>query len=192
MRPTARLVGAEHKTVLRVLLRAGERRQRLLDEKMRNLRSRYIQVDETHGYVQVRQKNLDPARHDESAQGERYVFIATDPESKLVPSFVVDARDGSRSDESPLGIGRILSCIGFSTEGGLVAFLPETASNWATVLVLSACFLAESAKPRSARTGFRSNPFDREWCLDNTILGMLRSPVNRKNPNQLSTPVWCG
>lgn len=97
VRSTARLVGVEHKTVLRVLLRAGEHCQRLLDEKMRNLPSRYIQVDEMHGYVQVRQKNLNPTRHDEATMGEQYIFIAIDSETKLVPSFVVGKRNAANA-----------------------------------------------------------------------------------------------
>ena len=97
VRATARMVGVEHKTVLRVLLRAGERCQRLLDEKMRNIHARYIQVDEMHGYVQVRQKNLDPIRHDEQAMGEQYVFIAIDSETKLIPSFLAGKRNAENA-----------------------------------------------------------------------------------------------
>jgi IS1 family transposase len=95
VRSTARLVGVEHKTVLRVLLRVGKRCQRLLDEKMRNIQSRFIQVDEMHGYVQVRQKNLNPTRHDEATMGEQYVFIAIDSETKLIPSFLVGKRSAA-------------------------------------------------------------------------------------------------
>lgn len=95
VRSTARLVGVEHKTVLRVLLRAGKHCQKLLDEKMRNIRARFIQVDEMHGYVQVRQKNLDPMRHDDRVMGEQYVFIAIDSETKLVPSFIVGKRSAA-------------------------------------------------------------------------------------------------
>jgi len=95
VRSAARLAGVEHKTVLRVLLRAGKRCQQLLDEKMRNIRSRFIQVDEMHGYVQVRQKNLDPARHDEQIMGEQYVYIAIDSETKLIPCFVVGKRNAA-------------------------------------------------------------------------------------------------
>jgi IS1 family transposase len=97
VRSTARLVGVEHKTVLRVLLRVGKRCQKLLDEKMRNIHSRFIQVDEMHGYVQVRQKNLDPTRHDERIMGEQYVFIAIDSETKLIPSFVVGKRNAENA-----------------------------------------------------------------------------------------------
>jgi IS1 family transposase len=95
IRSASRLVGVEHKTVLRVLLRAGERCQRLLDERMRNIHSRFIQVDEMHGYVQVRQKNLNPARHDEATMGEQYVFVAMDSETKLIPSFLVGKRNAA-------------------------------------------------------------------------------------------------
>lgn len=42
IRSTSRLVGVEHKTVLRVLLRAGKHCAKLLDEKMRGIRSRLI------------------------------------------------------------------------------------------------------------------------------------------------------
>jgi len=97
VRSTARLVGVEHKTVLRVMLRAGERCQRLLDEKMRNISARFMQVDEIHSYVQVRQKNLDPMRHDERTQGEQYVFIAMDAETKLIPSFIVGKRNAQNA-----------------------------------------------------------------------------------------------
>jgi IS1 family transposase len=90
-----RLAGVEHKTALRVLLRVGRLCQRLLDEKMRNIRSRYIQVDEMHGYVQVRQKNLNPAKHDERIMGEQYVYIAIDSETKLIPCFVVGKRSAA-------------------------------------------------------------------------------------------------
>jgi IS1 family transposase len=97
IRSTARMVGVEHKTVIRILLRVGAKCERLLDEKMRNIRSRFVQVDEIHGYVGVRQKNLDPTRHDEFTMGEQYVFVAMDSETKLVPSFLVGKRNASNA-----------------------------------------------------------------------------------------------
>jgi IS1 family transposase len=49
-----------------------------------------------HCFVRVRQKNLDPSRHDELTMGEQYLSIAIDSESKLIPSFTV----GKRSAEN--------------------------------------------------------------------------------------------
>ena len=60
---------------------------------MRGIRSRRVQVDEMHGFVFVRQKNLDPMRHGDRTMGEQYLFIAMDAETKLVPSFLVGKRD---------------------------------------------------------------------------------------------------
>jgi IS1 family transposase len=64
---------------------------------MRNIRANYIQVGEVHGYVQVRQKNLSPTRHDEITMGEQYVFIAIDSETKLIPSFMVGKRNAENA-----------------------------------------------------------------------------------------------
>jgi IS1 family transposase len=50
-----------------------------------------------HGYVQVRQKNLNPTRHDVMTTGEQYVFIAIDSETKLIPSFLVGKRNAENA-----------------------------------------------------------------------------------------------
>jgi IS1 family transposase len=71
--------------------------QKLLDEKMWNINSRFIQVDQMHGFVQGRQKNLDSTRHDEHMMGEQYVFIAIDSETKLIPSFIVGKRNAANA-----------------------------------------------------------------------------------------------
>ncbi len=71
---------------------------------MRGIRSRLIQVDEMHGFVYVRQKNLTPTRHDERVMGEQYLFIALDSETKLVPTFLV----GKRSAENAFYLMRDL------------------------------------------------------------------------------------
>jgi len=46
IRATSRLVGVEKKTVVRVMLHAAELCQRVMDTRLRNLRSRYLQADE--------------------------------------------------------------------------------------------------------------------------------------------------
>ncbi len=46
VRATARMVGVEHKTVMRVLLRVGDHCARLLNERMRHLPCKVVQMDE--------------------------------------------------------------------------------------------------------------------------------------------------
>jgi hypothetical protein len=50
VRATARMVGVEHKTVMRVLLRAGDHCARLLNERMRRLPCKIVQMDEIWTY----------------------------------------------------------------------------------------------------------------------------------------------
>lgn len=95
IRSTARMLDVEHKTVMRVLLRIGAKCQRLLDERMRNLACRVIQVDEIWGYVAVKERHLTK-RHNPVTMGDQYVFVAMDSDSKLIPSF----RVGKRSAEN--------------------------------------------------------------------------------------------
>jgi len=96
IRSTARMLGVEHKTVMRVLLRVGDRCQRLMDRTMRDLPCRLVQVDEIWTYVAKKEGHLteddNPFR-----VGDQYVFVAMDPESKLVPAYRVGKRNAENT-----------------------------------------------------------------------------------------------
>jgi IS1 family transposase len=94
IRATARIVGVEHKTVMRVLLRVGEACGRLLNERVRRIRAKRVQVDEIWTYVFKKQAHL-AAEDDGAAMGDQYVFVAMDSDSKLVISHLVGKRDGA-------------------------------------------------------------------------------------------------
>src|SRR5439155_4009187 len=88
VRATARMVGVEHKTVMRVLLRVGDHCARLLNERMRRLPCKVVQMDEIWTFVGKEEKRV---RFDENSElvGDDYVFVAMDSESKLIHSFRV-------------------------------------------------------------------------------------------------------
>ena len=92
IRATSRLAGVEHKTVLRVLLRVGDACGQLLNERVRRIRAKHVQVDEIWTYVFKKQKNLGMA-DDEATMGDQYVFVAMDSDTKLVISHLVGKRD---------------------------------------------------------------------------------------------------
>lgn len=104
IRSTARMVGVEHKTVMRVLLRVGQKCQRLLDERMRGLQCSNVQVDEIWTFVGKKEKRVNGI-DDPFQVGDQYVFVAMDAESKLIPSF----RIGKRSAENAWYFMRDLS-----------------------------------------------------------------------------------
>src|SRR5882762_9015148 len=58
IRATARMVGGEHKTVMRVLLRVGENCADLLDSKMQDLPCKIVQADEIWCFVGKKEKRI--------------------------------------------------------------------------------------------------------------------------------------
>ena len=78
IRSTERLTGLNRNTIMRLLIVAGERSARLMDARMRDLRPRYLQVDEIWTFVQ---KKARKARHEESKEiGDQWIFVGMDAE----------------------------------------------------------------------------------------------------------------
>jgi IS1 family transposase len=92
VRATARMVGVEHKTVMRVLLRVGDRCGQILNERMRRLPCKIVQLDEIWTYVGKHERFVGPEDNPVKV-GDQYVFVAMDSESKLIPSFYVGKRN---------------------------------------------------------------------------------------------------
>jgi hypothetical protein len=63
-----------------------------MDEQMRELSCRRIEVDEIWAYVGKTQRHMTPL-DDPRRLGDQYTFVALDPESKLVPAYRVGKRD---------------------------------------------------------------------------------------------------
>ena len=93
IRSIDRITGVDKNTVCRVLLRAGDKCQKILDQYMRNLNCQYLECDEIWTYVGKKQKRLRPEEKG-NGMGDQYVFIALDRDTKLVPHYMVGNRDG--------------------------------------------------------------------------------------------------
>ena len=88
LRATARMCDVERNTVGRVLVRIGERCASLLNEKMRRIRSRRVEVDEIWTFVFKKQARIT-SKDDESLMGDQYVFTAMDAETHEAPREMV-------------------------------------------------------------------------------------------------------
>ncbi len=90
IRSTERLTGLNRNTIMRLLTLAGKRCEVLMDSRMRNVPSRYLQIDEIWTYVQKKARHV---RTDDSPEaGDAWVFVAIDAETKLIPAFHVGKR----------------------------------------------------------------------------------------------------
>jgi IS1 family transposase len=66
-----------------------------MDEKMHNIPSKRIQVDEIWSYVRVKQQRRDATRHAYTRTGDFWTWVALDPDTKLVPTYRVSKRGSS-------------------------------------------------------------------------------------------------
>jgi len=90
LRSIERVTGVHRDTIMRLLLLAGERCQQFMDAKMRNLNSRYLQVDEIWTFVGKKRRVVRDG--DAPEMGDQWVYVAIDAETKLVPSFRIGKR----------------------------------------------------------------------------------------------------
>ena len=90
IRSTERLTGLNRNTIMRLLIVAGEHCARLMDNRMRNLSCKYLQVDELWCFVQKKSRHLRYVNAPEI--GDQWIYVAIDAESKLIPAFRVGKR----------------------------------------------------------------------------------------------------
>jgi hypothetical protein len=86
IRSVERMTGIHRDTVMRLGVRMGQGCKRIMDEKMRNLPSRLIQVDEIWGFIGMKNKTALRNRARRRA-GDIWTWVALDSETKLVPTF---------------------------------------------------------------------------------------------------------
>ncbi len=91
IRAVTRLTGFSKTTVTKLAVDAGKAAAWYQDRVFVNLDCKRIQVDEIWGFVGAKQKNVAAAKGD--AHGDAWLWIATDADTKLVPSWLVGGRD---------------------------------------------------------------------------------------------------
>lgn len=95
IRAIERITGIQKKTIGRLALRVGEGCRKIMDEKMRGLSCKQIQVDEIWGFIGAKRNRAAKV----GAYGDVWTFIALDADTKLIPSFVVGKRDAYHARE---------------------------------------------------------------------------------------------
>src|ERR1700723_3531736 len=89
IRAIERITGVNQNTIMSLGRRVGDACAKVMDTKLRGLKSEQIQVDEIWGFIGCKRKNAGRSGH----YGDVWTFIALDADTKLIPSFVVGKRD---------------------------------------------------------------------------------------------------
>lgn len=92
IRSVERMTGVHRDTIMRLLLRVGDRCEIILDETMRDLTCKRLEVDELWCFVGKKQRHVG-LTDDPSKVGAFWTFVALDADTKLVPTYAVGKRD---------------------------------------------------------------------------------------------------
>jgi IS1 family transposase len=89
IRAVERITGVNQNTIMSLNRRVGDACAKIMDEKMRGLNCKNVEIDEIWGFIGAKRKNAARA----GVYGDVWTFIALDADTKLIPSFVVGKRD---------------------------------------------------------------------------------------------------
>jgi transposase-like protein/IS1 family transposase len=97
-----RVTGIHHATILKLLVLAGEKCERIMADKIRNVEVRDLECDELWSFLGKKQKRVRP--EDDQNLGDCYVFVAIERHSKLVLNIAMGKRDQATTDVFVEGI----------------------------------------------------------------------------------------
>jgi IS1 family transposase len=132
VRATCRLVGVAKRTVLRLLVEAGEAAAKYQHEHLVNLPCKRVQFDEIWAFIGAKAKNVAKAKKPTPNMGDVWTWTAICADTKLIVSWHVGRRDMQAAHSMMTDVaGRVASRIQITTDG-LKLYPPavEAAFGW--------------------------------------------------------------
>lgn len=99
VRSVERVTSVHRDTILRLLVLAGERCQRLMDEKIKGIEVADVEVDEIWGYVFKKEGHKWDSEANNQTIGDAYCFVAMERNTKLVLAHYLGKRTAESTDQ---------------------------------------------------------------------------------------------
>jgi len=93
---TARITGLDKNTIMKALVLAGERCERVMGRLIVNVPVKDVQCDEIWSFIFKKEKRREIG--DDPSFGDAYCFVAIERHSKLVLNFALGKRDQATTD----------------------------------------------------------------------------------------------
>lgn len=117
IRSIERQTGIHRDTIMRLGFKVGVECQRIMDDKMRNLNCKDLQLDEIWGFVKKKARNVTK-KDPKTKVGDAWTFVAIDSDTKIVPCFRVGKRDATTANAFLKDLaGRLNNRVQISTDG---------------------------------------------------------------------------
>jgi len=98
LRSTQRITDLDINTLMRILLKAGEKCEKLMGRLIVNVPCQHVEVDELWGFIQKKEGHKAPAEENNLTIGDAYCFVAIERKTKLILNFALGRRDKATTD----------------------------------------------------------------------------------------------
>jgi IS1 family transposase len=95
LRSVTRISGHSINTISKLLVELGSTCAAYQDEHLRDLAASRIECDEIWSFCGAKAKNVPEGHEDDEDYGDIWTWVALDPDTKLVPSWLVGQRDAA-------------------------------------------------------------------------------------------------
>lgn len=131
IRSVERMTGVHRDTIMRLGLRVGATCEQIMDETMRDLGCELLEVDEVWSFVGKKQSHLTPL-DDPRLLGDKWVWTALDPNSKIIPTYAVGPRDRTTAHAFIADLASRMSNRVQISSDGLTAYIDAIENAWGT------------------------------------------------------------
>lgn len=133
IRSTERITGVEKTTIINLLVLAGEKCERLLNDKIKGLSVSDVQADEMWGFVGMKERTKKhQLRHNEAGLGDAYTFVAIERNTKLVLAWHLGRRTSGDTERFTEKLYEATSGTFQLTTDGFAAYVPAVSYSLGT------------------------------------------------------------
>lgn len=117
IRSTERMTGVHRDTIMRLVGRIGAGCEVIMDQTMRNLDCKDVQVDEIWCFVGKKQRHI-AAGESPIGKGDYWTYVAMDRDTKLIPAYRVGKRTSANTQAFMVDLSeRLANRIQLSSDG---------------------------------------------------------------------------
>src|SRR5207237_2655884 len=99
IRSTERICGIDRNTIMRLLVLAGERCERLMTARITNVPVAHLELDEVWSYVGCHQRFVNYDDEQSHLRGDQYTFIALEERTKMVMAWHLGKRNLENTEQ---------------------------------------------------------------------------------------------
>lgn len=98
VRSIERVTEVHRDTILKLMVHAGEKCEKIMGKYVRNISANDVECDELWAFVSKKEGHKSKAEADNDAMGDAYCFVAVERNTKLVLNFALGRRDQKTTD----------------------------------------------------------------------------------------------